>query len=113
MSAGGARSFSSHRRAPIFVIHPFPVPLIHSRPPAWRRRKARQTGRLSRRVCAPVLLLGGAALVALVSLGFALAGRRRARMEPRLDVPPRRALAIAATPAALAGLRRLTLRCAP
>lgn len=76
------------------------------------RRKLRQMGRLSRKSLVLGLLLGGAALVALVSLGFAHLADLA--LEWNREWTARHGwLAFVVLPAALAGLRWLTLRFAP
>lgn len=76
------------------------------------RRKLRQTNRLSRKSLPVALLLGGAALVALVSLGFAyladLALEWNREWVGRVGW-----LALLVLPCALAALRWATLRFAP
>ncbi|AMG46141.1 chloride channel protein [Achromobacter ruhlandii] len=76
------------------------------------RRKLRQTNRLSRKSLPMALLLGGAALVALVSLGFAyladLALEWNREWVGRVGW-----LALLVLPCALAALRWATLRFAP
>lgn len=76
------------------------------------RRKRRQTNRLSRKSLQMGLLLGGAALVSLVSLGFAYLADRA--LEWNRDWVGRSGwLALAVLPCALAALRWVTLRFAP
>jgi H+/Cl- antiporter ClcA len=76
------------------------------------RRKLRQTGRLSRKSVRLVLLLAGAALVALVSLGFAVMAD--AALEWNRNWTSRHAwLALLVLPPSLAALRWLTLRFSP
>ena len=58
------------RLAPLMSL-PTPLRRIATRLRHLLRRKLRQTNRLSRKSLQMALLLGGAALVALVSLGFA------------------------------------------
>jgi len=85
-------------------------PLIRAR--RLMRRKLRQMGRLSRKSLRLGLLLGGAALVALVSLGFAQMAD--AALEWNRDWTARHGwLAFVVLPLGLAGLRWLTLRFAP
>ncbi|MFY3195168.1 chloride channel protein [Achromobacter xylosoxidans] len=76
------------------------------------RRKLRQTNRLSRKSLPMALLLGGAALVALVSLGFAYLADLALEWN-REWVGRAGWLALLVLPCALAALRWATLRFAP
>lgn len=76
------------------------------------RRKARQTNRLSRKSLPMALLLGGAVLVALVSLGFAYLADLALEWN-REWVGRAGWLALLVLPCALAALRWATLRFAP
>ncbi|MGR6074788.1 chloride channel protein [Achromobacter xylosoxidans] len=76
------------------------------------RRKLRQTNRLSRKSLPMALLLGGAALVALVSLGFAYLADMALEWN-REWVGRAGWLALLVLPCALAALRWATLRFAP
>ena len=76
------------------------------------RRKLRQINRLSRKSVQMGLLLGGAALVALVSLGFAWLADKALEWN-RAWVGHSGWLALLILPPALAALRWLTLRFAP
>ncbi|EGP42600.1 voltage gated chloride channel family protein 2, partial [Achromobacter insuavis AXX-A] len=76
------------------------------------RRKLRQTNRLSRKSLQMALLLGGAALVALVSLGFAYLADLALEWN-REWVGHAGWLALLVLPCALAALRWATLRFAP
>lgn len=76
------------------------------------RRKLRQTNRLSRKSLPMALLLGGAALVALVSLGFAYLADLALGWN-REWVGRAGWLALLVLPCALAALRWATLRFAP
>ncbi|MFY3933844.1 chloride channel protein [Achromobacter xylosoxidans] len=76
------------------------------------RRKLRQTNRLSRKSLSMALLLGGAALVALVSLGFAYLADLALEWN-REWVGRAGWLALLVLPCALAALRWATLRFAP
>lgn len=76
------------------------------------RRKLRQTNRLSRKSLPMALLLGGAALVALVSLGFAYLADLALEWN-REWVGRAGWLALLVLPCALAALRWTTLRFAP
>lgn len=76
------------------------------------RHKARQLGRLSRKSLQMSLLLGGAALVALVSLGFTYLADKALEWN-RQWVGHASWLALIVLPFGLAGLRWLTIRFAP
>ncbi|KAG0923652.1 hypothetical protein G6F31_019425 [Rhizopus arrhizus] len=76
------------------------------------RRKVRQINRLSRKSLQMLLLLGGAGLVALMSLGFAYLADKALDWN-REWVGHSGWLALLVLPFSLAGLRWLTLRFAP
>lgn len=79
---------------------------------AVARRKLRQTGRLSRKSLPFALLLSGAALVALTSLGFARMADAALEWNARwVGATPW--LAFAILPPGLAAIRWLTMRVAP
>ncbi|MFJ1299039.1 chloride channel protein [Pseudomonadota bacterium AL_CKDN230030165-1A_HGKHYDSX7] len=84
--------------------------LIHLR--FLARRKARHLGRLSRKSVQMTVLLGGAALVAVVSLGFAWLADLALEWNARW-VEHAGWTALIVLPFSLAGLRWLTLRFAP
>ncbi|WP_407851913.1 chloride channel protein [Bordetella petrii] len=85
---------------------------LGSRARRLARRKLRQLGRLSRKSLQLGLLLGGAALVALVSLGFAWLADLALEWNGAWTVR-HGWLAFALIPLAFAALRWLTLRLAP
>lgn len=91
---------------------PTPLRRIAARLRHLLRRKLRQTNRLSRKSLPMALLLGGAALVALVSLGFAYLADLALEWN-REWVGHAGWLALLVLPCALAALRWATLRFAP
>lgn len=91
---------------------PTPLRRIATRLRHLLRRKLRQTNRLSRKSLPMALLLGGAALVALVSLGFAYLADLALEWN-REWVGHAGWLALLVLPCALAALRWATLRFAP
>lgn len=91
---------------------PTPLRRIATRLRHLLRRKLRQTNRLSRKSLQMALLLGGAALVALVSLGFAYLADLALEWN-REWVGHAGWLALLVLPCALAALRWATLRFAP
>lgn len=91
---------------------PTPLRRIATRLRHLLRRKLRQTNRLSRKSLRMALLLGGAALVALVSLGFAYLADLALEWN-REWVGHAGWLALLVLPCALAALRWATLRFAP
>ncbi|WP_287815153.1 chloride channel protein [Achromobacter sp.] len=91
---------------------PTPLRRIATGSRHFLRRKLRQTNRLSRKSLQMALLLGGAALVALVSLGFAYLADRALEWN-REWVGHAGWLALLVLPCALAILRWATLRFAP
>lgn len=91
---------------------PTPLRRIATRLRHLLRRKLRQTNRLSRKSLQMALLLGGAALVALVSLGFAYLADLALEWN-REWVSHAGWLALLVLPCALAALRWATLRFAP
>ncbi len=91
---------------------PDPVRRIIARTRRLARRKTRQINRLSRKSVQVGLLLGGAALVALMSLGFAYLADKALAWN-RQWVAYNGWLALLVLPFSLAALRWLTLRFAP
>lgn len=91
---------------------PDPVRRVIARTRRLTRRKVRQVNRLSRKSVQLGLLLGGAALVALMSLGFAYLADKALAWN-RQWVAYNGWLALLVMPFGLAALRWLTLRFAP
>ncbi|MFD4840601.1 chloride channel protein [Achromobacter sp. NPDC058515] len=91
---------------------PDPLRRIIARTRRLSRRKVRQINRLSRKSMQFGLLLGGAALVALMSLGFTYLADKALDWN-RQWVAYNGWLALLVTPLSLAALRWLTLRYAP
>lgn len=91
---------------------PDPVRRVIARTRRQARRKVRQINRLSRKSMQLALLLGGAALVALMSLGFAYLADKALAWN-RQWVAYNGWLALLIMPFGLAALRWLTLRYAP
>lgn len=91
---------------------PDPVRRIIARSRRLARRKVRQINRLSRKSMQLALLLGGAGLVALMSLGFAYLADKALAWN-RQWVAYNGWLALLVMPLGLAALRWLTLRFAP
>lgn len=91
---------------------PDPVRRVIARTRRQARRKVRQINRLSRKSMQLGLLLGGAALVALMSLGFAYLADKALAWN-RQWVAYNGWLALLVMPFGLAALRWLTLRYAP
>lgn len=91
---------------------PDPVRRVNARTRRLARRKVRQVNRLSRKSVQLGLLLGGAALVALMSLGFAYLADKALAWN-RQWVAYNGWLALLVMPFGLAALRWLTLRFAP
>ncbi|KRC85749.1 H(+)/Cl(-) exchange transporter ClcA [compost metagenome] len=91
---------------------PDPVRRVLARTRRLARRKVRQINRLSRKSTQLALLLGGAALVALMSLGFTYLADKALAWN-RQWVAYNGWLALLVMPFGLAALRWLTLRYAP
>lgn len=119
---GGGRSVTGQegmvwlatRHATRFSSMPLPDPVrrVIARTRRLTRRKVRQVNRLSRKSVQLGLLLGGAALVALMSLGFAYLADKALAWN-RQWVAYNGWLALLVMPFGLAALRWLTLRFAP
>ncbi|MPT37143.1 MAG: chloride channel protein EriC, partial [Achromobacter sp.] len=88
---------------------PDPLRRLLAGPRRWAHRKVRQINRLSRKSVQMGLLLGGAGLVALMSLGFAYLADKALEWN-RAWVSHSGWLALLVLPPALALLRWLTLR---
>lgn len=91
---------------------PDPLRRLLAGPRRWAHRKVRQINRLSRKSVQMGLLLGGAGLVALMSLGFAYLADKALEWN-REWVAYNGWLALLVLPLSLAALRWLTLRFAP